>query len=275
VIQRARARFLHRLSLEVGRLAFVSPAAALFVADCIGALWRIASSEPSRAEVEAIFPDRSAREISSFLRRIWKSRARTLATAGWLERGGRAALHALVRRNEAVMRLPKPVIFGTFHVGPIAAIGAIEDLFPENVLLLRSSEPTARSRTPNIHVVSGTDQQRAAVFHRAVERLRGGAAVVTALDPEHAKRIAVPFFGRSLQLARGPFAMARIAGVPIAPIVPRWFGNEIELIVGEPIAASDDEQQIAAAAAHWLEKYLREHPAELSQRIVHLMQPQS
>jgi hypothetical protein len=62
------------------------------------------------------------------------------------------------------------------------------------------------------------------------------------------------------------------------PIVARWQGNEIEIILGPPLAAGPaaastaaaahpgeiaDEAALAGAAATWLERYLLASPAEL------------
>jgi lauroyl/myristoyl acyltransferase len=129
----------------------------------------------------------------------------------------------------------------------------------------------AAGTSENVTLVEGTDQQRAATFHRAIERLSDGFVLV-ALDPRDAPRIIVPFFGGTLRLARGPFAMARIRRVPIVPVVARWDGQAIELIAGDPLPPSDDEQALAASAAQWLEGYLREWPGEVSARILELME---
>ncbi|MND09266.1 hypothetical protein D3C83_324500 [compost metagenome] len=59
--------------------------------------------------------------------------------------------------------------------------------------------------------------------------------------------------------------------MPIVPLVARWDGQEIEIVVGEPLPILDDEQALAALAAQWLENYLRESPGELSARILELM----
>jgi hypothetical protein len=84
-------------------------------------------------------------------------------------------------------------------------------------------------------------------------------------------RTAAPFFGGTLRLAAGVFAVARIAKVPIVPLVARWIGDEIEIVVGDPLPASNDENAMAASAAQWLEQYLRDSPTELSGRILELM----
>ena len=73
----------------------------------------------------------------------------------------------------------------------------------------------------------------------------------------------------TLRLARGAFSPARITRTPVVPILSRWCGNDVELIVGTPLEGSDDEA-LAASAAQWLETYLRENPEELAQRFIDL-----
>ena len=238
-MRRVRALFSRSLSTVLGWMATFSPRIAFLVTDALAVMLSLGSRR---------YP----------LRRNWTNYARTLLLSGWTRGAGRTAIHKLVRENEAVRRLRPPMIVATFHIGPILGLGVLSDRLQGETLSLRGT------------LIGGTDQQRAATFHRAIERLRQNGFVILALDPHEAHRIAAPFLGRTLQLARGPFAMARNARAPIVPLVARWDGREIELIVGEPLPLLDDEQALAAAAAQWLENYLREWPGELSARILEL-----
>ena len=249
MIGRVRARVSRLLSLILGLLASISPRAAFAAADALGWLWSWTARRPS-------FPGVDTRAIRG---RIWTTHARTILLGGWISRGGRERIRALVRENDAVARLQPPMIVGTFHIGPIHGLGVLPDRLRAPALVLRGS--------------LGTDQQRALMIHRAIEHLQQNGFVIMALDPQEARRIEVPFLGGTLHLARGAFAMARIARVPIVPLVARWDGDAIELIVGEPLAVSDDEQELASAAARWLEQYLRDAPGELSYRVLELMSP--
>jgi hypothetical protein len=88
--------------------------------------------------------------------------------------------------------------------------------------------------------------------------------VVVALDIVPGPGFRVPFLSRSIQLARGPFALARIAGAPVRPLVARWRGGGVEVEAGEALAApASEEEALAGEAARWLERYLLESPAEL------------
>ncbi|HYC59815.1 MAG TPA: hypothetical protein VEK79_09635 [Thermoanaerobaculia bacterium] len=247
MIGRVRARVSRLLSLILGWLAKFSPRAAFAAADALGWLWSWTARRPR-------FPGVETRAIR---RRIWTTHARTILLGGWMALGGRERIRSLVRDNEAVVQLRPPMIVGTFHIGPIHGLSVLADRLAAPSLVLRGA--------------LGTDQQRALMFHRAIEHLQQHGFVIMALDPQEARRIEVPFLGGTLHLARGAFAMARIARVPIVPLVARWDGDAIELIVGEPLAVSTDEHKLASAAARWLEQYLRDAPGELSYRVLELM----
>ncbi len=276
MIRRARARFSRSLSVVLGWLATFSPRVAFAATDTLAALLTIGSRRPTRAMLRSLFPHLSRQDTGRVLRRIWTTYARTLLLGGWIRRAGREPVRMLVRENDAVRRLRPPMIVSTFHIGPTLGLGVLSERMRGETLVMRGTQfPLDRASRENVNfdvsLIGGTDQQRAATFHRAIERLRQNGFVILALDPHEAHRIAAPFFGRTLQLARGPFAMARIARVPIVPLVARWDGDEIELIVGEPLPILDDEQALAALAAQWLENYLRDSPGELSARILELM----
>jgi lauroyl/myristoyl acyltransferase len=271
VKRRVRARISGSLSMMLGWLATLSPRFALGVADVLAAFLTVGSPRHLRTSVRSLFPHRTSKE-ARLLRNIWSNYARTLVLTGWTHHGGRLSIHALVRENEALRELRPPMIFCTFHIGPTLALSVLSERLQGETLVLRGTQfPIDRAARHDVNLIEGTDQQRAATFHRAIERLWQNGFVILALDPHEAPRIAAPFFGQTLQLARGPFAMARIARAPIVPIVARWAGNEIELIAGEPLPVLDDEQALATAAARWLENYLRESPGELSARILELM----
>lgn len=250
MIRRVRALLSRTVTRLLGWIASRSPGLAFIVSDALAKFRRIAS----RAEVRALFPNADAGRV---LRRMSTTHVRAQLVEGWVRRDGFAPFRRLVRQNEALTQLRPPMILGTFHIGPTLGVGVLTERLNGETLVLRGS-------------VGSTDQERAATFHRAIDRLRTNGFVVLAFDPYEAQRIAVPFLGRTLQLARGPFAMARIARAPILPVVARWAGEEVELIVGDPLPAGD-EQAMAESAGRWLEGYLREQPGELSYRLRELM----
>lgn len=248
-------------------LARKAPSLAFRLSDLIASLvWPRFALEGA----ESLFglSKRTARRVTVHARNtilrnqiFWQMRV-----SGDLESGRR-----LVVPNHSLEALRRPVILGTFHVGALLALGAALERVPGRVLVLRRRiSGAAVSQGLTIEPTEGDEQHRARVFYRALDWLRDGHCVFMPLDPEEAVRIAVPFRGRSLLLARGPFAMSRIMQVPIVPIVARWRGSRIEIVVGDPIPPSDDESEIAAGAAAWLERYLLESPLEISERILSL-----
>jgi lauroyl/myristoyl acyltransferase len=133
-----------------------------------------------------------------------------------------------------------------------------------------------------VEIVSteGDDQRRAASFQRALAHLAGGGFVVLALDVVQGAGLPVPCLGRTLALARGPFALARLAGAPLVPLVPlvaRWRRGGVEAEAGEPIAVdpklgpADRERALAESAGRWLERYLLSSPSELSLGLLRIL----
>lgn len=272
MIQRVLARLSRPVRKVLGRLASRSPRAAFAVSNTLAAL--LATVSPGfRRALRTLFPHLSPRDTRHTLARIWRTRMRTRFLPYWIRGAGFAPIRALVRENDAVGRLRPPMILCTFHVGPYLGMGVLSERLQGELLTLRCVRFEIDGVVDrNVALVAGTEQERAAAFYRAVDQLRNDGFVIAALDPGQAdRRIAAPFFGGTLHLAAGVFAMARIAKVPIVPIAARWIGDEIEIIVGDPLPASNDENAMAASAAQWLERYLRDSPGELSGRILELM----
>jgi lauroyl/myristoyl acyltransferase len=221
--------------------------------------------------VRSLFPhlsEQTAKRITAQIRRV-ETRNQILMRMMWI--GGLDAVRPFVMDNPGLAELRPPIILGTFHIGAIPVLGPALEQVPGQVLVLRRSAPGKEIRSRlRIESTSGDDQRRALSFYRAIEWLRDGKAVFMPLDPEQAVRIEAPFHGQQLQLARGPFAMSRMMKVPIVPIVARWRGPRVEIVLGDPIAPDEDESVIAAGAAAWLEHYLLDSPFELSARILEL-----
>jgi hypothetical protein len=116
----------------------------------------------------------------------------------------------------------------------------------------------------------GDEQSRAALFHRALVHLDRGGFVALALDAVQGSALRVSCLSRPLALARGPFALARLTGVPLVPLVARWRSGRVEVLLGETLAPPGQEagteaweSALAASAARWLESYLLASPGEL------------
>jgi lauroyl/myristoyl acyltransferase len=118
---------------------------------------------------------------------------------------------------------------------------------------------------PPVEVASseGDEQSRAVLFRRLLIHLDRGGFVVVALDIAPGASVSVSCLGRPLSFARGPFALARLTGAPLLPLVAGWKGGGIEILLGEGLAAEPEESALAASAARWLESYLLASPAQL------------
>jgi len=225
---------------------------------------RIPSAEELRRRLPHLSPEQ-ARGVSNSLLR---SEVRQDVLIYWWVRSGRAGLRELIRVAR-VPPLPKPpLIFATFHLGPLTALGATLEASVGPVLA-----PVERRRVDDSDAFR--ERRRTRTFYEAARFLRAGGSVVIALDPYMAAWIRVPFFGRTTPLARGAFALSRMTGAPIVPVVARWRGTRVELVAGEILGAPDGperETADAATIAQWLEDYLRANPDEISLRILDLME---
>lgn len=254
----------HALALLASRSARLGFGAT----DVVAALaWRRMPAD----RIRELFPRLSHRDVKRVAAHARNDELRNLVVMQTMWTRGLDPVRKLVEENEQLRTLRAPMILGTFHVGAIAAIGPALERVPGNVLVLRRTLPGHEKESRlKIESTDGDDQHRALVFHRALEWLGAGNIVFMPLDPEHAVRIDAPFLGGRLHLARGPFAMSRIKQVPIVPILARWRQSRVEIVVGDPIAPSEDENAMVAATAVWLERYLLDNPNEISARILEL-----
>lgn len=204
--------------------------------------------------------DLDARE----LRRFWMNHVRQHVLSACVRRHGTRALHALLLPSRELDALQPPCILVTFHVGPIQAFSAVLERLGRTLVLREGRH----SRDVAVADTSGDGAALGIV--RGVRWLREGGFVFLALDPHTASRVHAPFRGRTLRLARGAFALARMTGVPLVPVVARWRGSRIELVMGDAITGSD-EDVLAASIARWLESYLDAHPGEISPRTLFLL----
>ncbi|HWW59819.1 MAG TPA: hypothetical protein VN181_00500, partial [Thermoanaerobaculia bacterium] len=166
--------------------------------------------------------------------------------------------------DAALEAIAPPAIFGLFHVGAIHVLGAALERLRAPMLALRQGDLYTPRPPHEIATTQGTEQQRAAAFHRALRHLQRGGFVAIALDIVPASQIDVRCFGRPFTLARGAFALSRITGAPVIPLAGRWTRDCVDVVAGDPLPRSHSEQELADAAAAWLERYLLDAPAELT-----------
>jgi hypothetical protein len=276
VSEAAARRAFDGLERWLAPLAARRPGPALAAAEGIGRLRnRLSARWPSPEQVQALFPHLDRLAAARVAWSLGGLEARNRLLVACLLRAGLAPIRPLVRTPpEAFAGLRPPRILGTFHVGVFHALSAALERLPGPVLALRQGRLYAPAPPLEIASTEGDSQLRAAVFRRALVHLERGGFLALALDEVPGPGLRVPFLGRELALARGPFALARITGAPLAPIVARWREGGIEFEIGEALAAGPApgltgtaeplawESALAAAAAGWLERYLLASPSE-------------
>lgn len=271
---RARRAF-DRLEAILGRLAERRPRAAFAAAGLVGAARnRLSQRWPSTGEVRALFPHLGRVAAALVAARIGALEARNRVQVRCVARAGLAPLRPLVAVADPLLALRGPCILATFHVGATHTLGPALERLSAPVLALRLGSLAAVRPPVESITTEGAEQQRAAVFHRAMRQLDGGGFVAMAVDVVRGAWIEVACLRRPLRLARGAFALSALTGAPIVPLVSRWSRHGAHVVAGEPLRPVNDaghtadpevsEQALAGAAAAWLQKYLLGAPAELS-----------
>ncbi|HEV7507991.1 MAG TPA: hypothetical protein VGS07_24115 [Thermoanaerobaculia bacterium] len=268
-MSRSRRSF-DALENGLASLAPLQPGLAFAAASALGSLRnRLSRRWPSPEQVRALFPHLDRRSAERVSRKIGGFEARNRLLIASLHRTGLDQVRPLIRPCRRLSELRPPLVLGFFHVGCPQALAAAIERLSAPVLLVRQGSPYAPIPPVILATTEGDGQRRAAIFRRSLSHLAGGGFVIVALDVVPGRGFRVPFLGRTIELARGPFALARLAGVPLVPVVARWRRSGIEVEVGEAVAgglATDPkgmERDLAASAAGWLERYLQESPAEL------------
>jgi hypothetical protein len=264
----ARGAF-DRVELLLVRIAPRLPRFAFALARRMGALRRRLSGRwPAAEEVRCLLPHCDATRVAA---QIAANDAMNRVLAGAVRRSGIDFLQPLIPIDESVSVLRGPAILTTFHTGSIHALGFALERMPEPVLAFREGTLFTPKGTLTQETTEGDARHRAGTFHRALLRLRAGGLVVLAADVAPGASIQVPFLGRTLPLARGPFALARMSGAPIVPLIARRDGRAIRVLAGDPIAGSD-ETSLALALGAWLERYVTAHPEDLSVALMNAAQ---
>jgi hypothetical protein len=245
------------------RLALASAAAVGHLRNRLSRRW------PSPQQVRTLFPRLDGWAAERVAWSIGGIEARNRILTGWIRKAGIGPVDPLIRTPESFSSLRPPLILGFFHTGAVQALGSAIEQLPGPVLALRQGLLHPPRPPVRVESTEGDGQRRAAAFLRALAHLDAGGFVVVALDVVPGPGLRVPCLGRTIELARGPFAMARHSGAPLAPLVARWRGGEVEIETGDPLAAPRAaapeawENSLATAAARWLERYLLGSPAEV------------
>jgi lauroyl/myristoyl acyltransferase len=269
---------LKRVVLGVLRwLARRWPHGAVVAADALATLSRPVGFGIDDRWLATVFPELAPRERRVVRQATWRSFLKGEAVEAGVRRRKSLRDYPRLVPNPALDELRPPFVIASFHVGPYQALGAVQRALPGPRIAVTRERIAGRSDIALLH--EGDDEwQRAHTFHRTLSGLRsGGVALLLVdglrVDNESVPTIEVPLLGRSLRLARGAFALARIAGVPIVPLAARWEGSAMAVTVGDPVSPELGEEGMAAAVGAWIEGYLRERPGEISKFILDLLRP--
>jgi hypothetical protein len=218
------------------------------------------------------FPRLTREQLSSVTRGARSDEMRERVLFEMAAVAGRQSIRNLVDVPLRIDDLRAPIVLGGFHTGALGAVGPVLEELEAPVLVLRRVRRRRRIPTTlTIEEVGDDERQRARAFYRAVRWLQDGGIVFTPLDPEVAVRLPARVGERMFQFARGPFALARVANVPIIPIIARWRGARVQVVLGDPAQPSPAEQEMADIVGQWLGRYLTEEPRDISPRLVNLM----
>lgn len=151
-----------------------------------------------------------------------------------------------------IHRNRQPVIFVFNHIGPPYAVGpAFQKVgIPVAIFQGQLRPPLTQeivsvfgNQLPGMEYfwVADGSTSRAAYLKRAVDRLKRGELVATAVDAMHGDQlIEVEFCGYKTNVARGPAALARMTGATVIPITLTWGQNwSIEFRLHSPIVVPD------------------------------------
>jgi len=171
----------------------------------------------------------------------------------------------------ALQRIQGPAVIATWHSGPAFGLGAALIRAGMPAFALRKEMPYARVTPLEYGLTHGTSEARAHTFARALSHLRQGGVVAIAVDVSDVALTApVPCLNRMVRLARGPFALSRLSGAGVVPVVATWNARrEISVVVGTVVSppsgdVEPDAETIAAAdVARQLDATIRALPHEI------------
>lgn len=254
----------------IGTIGSVSPSAGFRLAELAAVVIR--RGRINRREVLTVLPHLPPARAAEVVRERDRAMMRQTTLAAIARHGKRDVAFGLLSVDARIPALQPPAILITFHGGPMTMLAFVAKSLPGPVLSVRRNEPPRRGKATRIIHTAGGVEQRAQAFHGAFEHLRSGGFVIIAADVVTGEVIEVPFFEKTIRLARGPFALARLTGAPLVPLVLHWGKAGLETTLGEPIAMSgsgaEGEESAARRAAVWLEQRLLQFPEELSEHVV-------
>ncbi len=259
-----------RLTAAVGWLAARWPRVAYRIAPGLGFLTLQLRRGVTEAQIRSAFPQLGPGEVRAVRRRAWANEVREWAMDAAMRSAKCRDPYPAIVPSQALSGVGAPVIFAAFHAGPLAVLGKVLAELPGDVVALHRNRWREHSRVTLLNA-GDDDWARARAFHTAVLTLRSGGYVFVAVDGYNPSTVEATLLGRTVWLARGAFALARISGAPIVPLAVHWNGAKAETVLGDPIPFHGTEEATAAATTRWFEAYLRRHPGEVSRRTIELL----
>ena len=260
--RRLASAWFNRLELGIATSS-LSAASALAAVALVGRLRAALSGRwPSAGEVAALY---GTGRVES--RRIALGIAANEARNRLVLRRTRGeSLAPFTRRvrfeeESAVAELSAPLVLITAHVGALYLLAAGLDRLNTQRLTLRWSALHRTSPVEDSVFTSGPVVSRTEALRRALEGLRQGKVVVTALEGPHGSAEPGRLLGRRLDFGRGGFALARLAGVRIAPVAALWERGRVRIDFGRPVEAT---AEAPVEMARWFEALLRRSPRQMS-----------
>jgi len=253
------------------RLAARFPRAAIASAGALAWATQPLNRGVAPERIAAILPTLSPAELEAARRATWASHLRGQALAAAVAADGRRQVCPRLVAGYPPASVRAPMVIASFHIGALYALGATLERLPGETLALHATRfLTAR---PGVTLLDVGDDEwsRVAAFHRAFRTLRAGGFVFLTVDSRPEPAVPATLLGHPISLARGAFALARMADAPLVPLVTRWRGTGIEVHWGDPIEPADEEGMVARAAA-WLEAYLLDFPGEVSSELLKLFE---
>jgi hypothetical protein len=231
--------------------------------------------EPSIELVRRVFDPTTGLSPSRLAPAIAACERRSSAL-GWIAGArGLDPVAAMLERTDNLAAVladhPRAVLL-TFHVGPLLAVAGALRRERARTLLVKRLPTYAVPDGWKISPTFNESAHSAAALLGAILWLRSEGVVAIAADggPASEKIEGLPCLQRTLRLSRGPFFLARRAGVPVIPIAGSWgAGNRLRVEVGKPLEATGRSQarvewDLALQSVHWLEQHLLQHPDEIS-----------
>lgn len=181
--------------------------------------------------------------------------------------GHRPLRHPRVLGADPATFVP-PMVLTAFHIGPQTRLGPFLTRLA-GVVAIPANGPPAILANMIVHPTS-LEWQRVAAFSHSARTVRGGGFALVTADGMGGARVAARCLNREIALSAGPFALARLTGAPLRPLAARWVGSALHITAGEAIPPGDPAD-MASAVAGFLERLLREYPAELSPRLARVL----